>query len=261
MKTGNRLIFDAHAHISTPDIPEYVAKPPEILIKDMEENGISKCCIMGILPLTEKEMIKNNDFISDSMKKNPEYFPYGIATINPRLGDIAYEEVKRSLQDLQLQGIKLLPPYQNFHVSSEVVLPIYDLCEKYHANIHIHTDWVDARCNPQSCAIIAKNYPKVTFFLCHTPREPINNADSMMCVQALTLNNIVLDTTMAMENQINKLIRRNDVADQIVFGTDWPYFSYNQSKAKIDVLNLPENIEKKILSLNLSKILGVDLYD
>ena len=40
MNTSGRFIFDAHAHISAPDIPEYVAKPPEILIKDMKENGI-----------------------------------------------------------------------------------------------------------------------------------------------------------------------------------------------------------------------------
>ncbi|WP_455367512.1 amidohydrolase family protein [[Eubacterium] cellulosolvens] len=258
MPSEKRYIFDAHAHVSDSDIPEYVAKHPDVLIEDMTQNGITKCCIMGSLPLTKMEMIKNNDFIAWAKKKYPEKLPYGIATINPRLGDIALKEVDRSLQRLDLQGIKLLPPYQNFHVASEIVLPVYDLCEKYNASVHIHTDWVDARCNPQSCSTIAAEYPKVTFFLCHTPREPINYASNMMCTHALEQKNIVLDLTMAMESEIENLIKGAD-SGRIVFGSDWPYFSYRQNKAKMEVLDLPAGVKERIFALNLAKILGVSL--
>ncbi|MDH2900172.1 MAG: amidohydrolase family protein [archaeon] len=251
------FIFDAHAHIGGGASPEFVTA--DMLVAEMKRSGITKCCAIGGLPVTKDEMIANNDFVSNAAKKYPKEIPYGIGSVNPRLGDIAVKELRRAVLELSIKGIKFLPPYQGIHIDSEVVRPIYEFCQDHSIPIYIHTDWPDARCNPITCAQVASKYPKNLFILCHTPREPINNASVMMCAQALRMqSNVVLDTAMAFDSEI-ETIAKEVSEDRICFGTDWPSFRYAFCKAKVSVCDLPDNVKAKIFGLNLAKILGVDV--
>lgn len=250
------FIFDAHAHIGGGAAPEFITA--DILVAEMKRSGITKCSAIGGLPVTKDEMLTNNEFVANAAKKYPHEIPIGVGSVNPRLGESAFKELKRAVEILGIKAIKFLPPYQGFHVASESVNPIYEYCSDHSVPIYIHTDWPDARCNPTTCATVAARYPKILFVLCHTPREPINDARVMMCAQALrSQNNIILDTAMAFDSEIETIAR--DVSeDRICFGSDWPSFRYGFCKAKVQTCNLPDNVKAKIFGLNLSRIMGVD---
>ncbi len=80
-------------------------------------------------------LVVPNDYIAAYVAEHPEKL-IGFASIDPNA--IGYmDELHRSVEDLELKGLKLGPIYQNYHPLDERILPVYEYCERNHLPIII----------------------------------------------------------------------------------------------------------------------------
>ena len=146
----NYNIIDAHCHI----YPEKIAQKAtdstdkfygvthapfhgttKELIEQSEFSGVSKMLVQSVAT-TEKQVSSINHFIADEVKKYPDKF-IGFGTLHPNSSDL--EGDINELISLELKGVKLHPDIQNFKIDDYRCLKIYELCEKYHLPILMHT--------------------------------------------------------------------------------------------------------------------------
>lgn len=262
----NYNIIDAHCHI----YPEKIAQKAtdstdkfygvthapfhgttKELIEQSEISGVSKMLVQSVAT-TEKQVSSINHFIADEVKKYPDKF-IGFGTLHPNSSDL--ERDINELISLELKGVKLHPDIQNFKIDDYRCLKIYELCEKYHLPILMHTG--DSRfdnSNPNRLLPVMEIYTDLTVIGAHFGGYSIWEEASEKLSK---LPNLYVDTCSAFfalkKETALKIIRRYG-ADKVIFATDYPMWRQKDELDYIMSLGLTDDELEKIFSSNILKI-------
>lgn len=116
-------------------------------------------------------LVVPNDFVADYVSRHPEKL-IGFVAVDPH--EPGYlDELRRGIEDLKFQGVKLAPIYQNYHVMDERMLPVYDYCEKNGLPILIHQGTTFFAKAPLKYALpvqleeVAQRYPGLVMVIAH----------------------------------------------------------------------------------------------
>lgn len=265
----NHYIIDAHCHIYPEKIAQKatdstdrfygVSHAPfhgttEELIKQSDETGVKKMLVQSVAT-TEKQVSSINHFIADEVKKHPDKF-IGFGTLHPNSDDL--ERDIKELISLNLKGVKLHPDIQNFKIDDYRCLKIYELCEKYHLPILMHTG--DSRfdnSNPNRLLPVMEIYTDLTVIGAHFGGYSIWEEASEKLSQ---LPNLYVDTCsafFALEKETALKIIRRYGADKVIFATDYPMWRQKDELDYILSLGLTDDELEKIFSKNILKVLGI----
>jgi predicted TIM-barrel fold metal-dependent hydrolase len=116
------MIIDAHVHLGK-SIFGYEINAEELLT-NMKKYGIDKSVICPVQPFTY-HLEPENDFISDVIRKNPNRF-IGFCRVDPRQGEKAVSELKRSVSELGLKGLFLHPWEEGYPITADYVTPVVE---------------------------------------------------------------------------------------------------------------------------------------
>ena len=97
----------------------YCKQSPEMLLEEMDRNGVSRSFIAPSEKYVTVYNREGNDWIAQICKRWPDRF-CGYAVANPWYGEAAVEELKRAL-DLGLQAVYFDSSIQGFTISDEIV--------------------------------------------------------------------------------------------------------------------------------------------
>lgn len=255
-------IWDAHVHLGMPDIDELRPDQRDIelgscdrLIKDMDRNNITRSLIFPTAAVG-RQYEERNDEISTCVKSHPGKF-IGFARVNPRLGTIAIEEVKRAATKLGLRGLKLHPETEQFRPDHEVHKPMFETITQLGLIVLIHSAPLGgtggARApvysSPFYIERIAQRFPKLKIILSHL------NEDSLIVMERN--QNMYADTAQAPHTTTIRHALEMGFEDRICFGSDWPYASGQKFEIfRVKEAVLEENIRKKIFYKNLKSLLA-----
>lgn len=275
-------IIDTHTHLGA--VPNMIFTA-EMAIKEMDKARVDKTIAIrmisgggGPFGATQKHNPYNgNDYIAEAQKKYPDriigfcmvdFFDQNIKSIGWQPGEIelvktnnAIEELKRSILELELNGLFMHPDFQGFAPNNfSLVSPILDtltLLQKERKrilpvllhgvgnNLHYTT--------PEQIGEVANKYSNLVFIV------PILGwmllADSMIEV-AKKCKNIYLELMLNVNVLAIKKTIREIGAKRLTLGTDAPWGSYYLGQKMIE--ELADDEEKTyILGRTVKEIMGI----
>ena len=249
-------IWDVHVHLGLPYLDELRPDKKvvergscERLIEDMNRNNITRSLIFPTASVG-RQYEKSNEEVSACVKSHPDKF-IGFARVNPRLGEISVEEVKRAATQLGLKGLKLHPEIESFRPDHEVHKPLFETLVKLGFVVLIHSapsTRAPTYSSPFYIERVAQSFPKLKIILAHL------NEDTLIVMDRNP--NIYADTAITPYVPTIRHAIDFGFEDRICFGSDWPYGSGPKFEIwKVKEAIPEENMREKVFYKNLKGLL------
>jgi hypothetical protein len=245
-----------------------VCRDPYRLIDHMDARNVEQLVMINyvtpdVVGFTESA----NDFSAGMARAFPDrLIPFG--GIDPRrVRDVA-GEMNRLLGDLRLRGIKIHPPHQHFRANDYLNNPdlrglatVYEKCIEYDVPAMFHTGtsiFPRARNkygDPMDLDDLIVDFPELKIIVAHGGRPLWMDAALFLLRRS---RNVILDiSSVPPKNLLNYFPWIERVADQAIFGSDWPgpmIMDIGQNVEDFCALPLAEETKRKILRDNALKL-------
>ncbi|HVG24639.1 MAG TPA: amidohydrolase family protein [Thermoanaerobaculia bacterium] len=275
------MIFDVHIHVQ----PWHMVKPealaliddaahadakeilssPENVLRYLDAEGVERaCCINYVSPDVMGFRREVNDWIADFTKDHRDrLIPVG--SVNPLHEMNVRDEIRRVL-DLGIGMIKIHPPHQLFTPNAYrgelwQLSEIYRECEGRGVPVMFHTGtsiFPRARnvfADPMPIDDVAIDFPNLNIILAHAGR-PLYGETAFFLARRHP--NVNLDISGIPPKALLRFLPRvADIADKVLWGTDWPSPGVVSMRKNVDdfrALNLGAEVERKILWENASRL-------
>lgn len=278
------MIFDVHIHVQPWSMmkPEALAlmddpahqeakeilASPENVVRFLDENEIERaCCINYVSPDVMGFTRDVNDWIADFTRNHRDrLIPVGSVNALHELN--VRDEIRRVL-DLGIGMIKVHPPHQlyapNEYKRGDLwqQAEIYRECEERGVPVMFHTGtsvFPRARnvfADPMPVDDVAIDFPGLKIILAHAGR-PLYGETALFLVRRHP--NVFVDLSGIPPRALTRYFPRvADVADKVLWGTDWPSPGVTSPKRNVEefrALGFSEEVQRKILWDNAAAIFG-----
>ncbi len=288
------MIIDCHAHTSNHKL--WGLHTDSATIEDLErlaeKFGICKIVLMATYFPFKKTGLTNQELLA-RIAGNGLFCMFGSLDIMNNF-QAGLRELEALAEKKLIAGIKLYPGYQNFKASDEKVFLIYELAQRFGLPVMFHTGELhhccsrekrekgDLKCNNDFCWLdrlqhlshpeqmrkAAQSFPDVTFVLSHLANPYFKDLRQLMAecenVHTDMSGQFLSDTEednpdyrQLLKREIIKFLQLPQGIDRLMFGTDFPIQSYQDSVDLIKMLGLSEEEKGKIFYKNAQKLLGL----
>ncbi len=235
------------------------------LVGFLDAEGVERiCCINYVSPDVMGFTRTTNDWIANFTRDHRQrLLPVG--SVNP-LHEIHVRDEIRRVLDLGIRMIKIHPPHQLFAANAYLgelwqLAEIYRECEDRGVPIMFHTGtsvFPRARnvfADPMPIDDVANDFPKLPIILAHAGRPLYGDTAFFL---ARRHSNVRLDISGIPPKSLLRYVPRlADLADKILWGTDWPSPGVVSLRRNIDdflALGLGKEVEQKILWDNAARL-------
>jgi uncharacterized protein len=209
-----------------------------------------------------------NDHIAAAVQKHPDVY-FGFGAIDPWLGRLAIDEVRRCKEELGLHGIgELHPGRQQFFPNDPRFDEIWAEAERQRLPVMFHTGMSGAGAGtpggsgvklkytqPIHIDDIAADFPNLPIICAH-PSWPWHLESLAM---ARHKSNVYLDISgwspkyfpAEVVQQMNSLLQ-----DKVLFGSDWPVIDVDRWLEEFNALDLKPVVRRKVLLENAVALLN-----
>ncbi len=230
---------------------------PTVLLDTMDAAGVWRCGLVNypspdVMGFTDE----TNQFAARYAGAAPDrLLPYG--GVHPRFTKDPEGQVE-ALLDLGIRILKIHPPHQLFPANAhtmglEALGRIYRRCEERGLPVTIHTGtsiFPGARCKygrPMEIDDVALDFPDLTILMAHGGR-PLWMDEAFFILRRH--RNVHLEISgIPPARLLDYFPRLVEVADRVVWGTDWPSPGVKDLRANLDqflALPLPQGVKDKI---------------
>jgi predicted TIM-barrel fold metal-dependent hydrolase len=183
-----------------------------------------------------------DDYVADYVAKDPENLR-GFLSIDPTQSGWE-RELRRGYEELGLRGVKLLPMYAGFGVDDDRLEPLWSYAAQNRLPVLLHTGTTFVRQAPLKCTLprlidpVATRHPEIRFVLAH-----LSHPYEGECVVTIRKHpNVYADISALhyrpwqLYNSL-MLVQEYGVWDKVLFGSDYPFTTVNDSVAGLKRLN------------------------
>lgn len=266
-------IIDAHCHIFPDRIAEKATKSTDrfygiseagyntsdyvgnvrTLLAQCRERNIYKCVVNSVA--TTAHQVKSiNEYIATEVSLHPDKF-IGFGAMHPDCEN--HEEDAEFIIASGLCGVKLHPDIQNFKIDSPESLKIFEVCEKKHLPVLLHTG--DSRfdnSNPNRVAPVLERFPDLVVIGAHLGGWSVWKEAAEKLSK---FKNFYVDTSSsfyALKKEDAKAIIETYGTDKVIFGTDFPMWPAKDETEYLLSLGFSENELEDIFRNNILKIIN-----
>ena len=199
---------------------------------------------------------------------DPETGPRGrlvpFASLNPFIVNDLGAELQRLVKEMDFGGVKVYPTYHHHYPNEARMYPLYAKAQELGLPVMVHTGssvFKGARIkfgDPLSLDDVAIDFPDLPILLAHSGRPFWYEQAFWMARQH---PNVYLEVSgLPGKKLLDYFPRLEDIADKVVYGSDWPGNPDLQRNAEA-IRSLPISIEAQqaILYGNAARILGLSL--
>jgi predicted TIM-barrel fold metal-dependent hydrolase len=281
-------VFDAHVHVGPNDqlkeaarralmsgrddldLVERIERSADELLEAMDAGGIARAALItSVSPEVMGLTARVNPWIARYVEGHRDRL-VPVGGIHPRHTDDVAGEMKRLLNDYRLGAIKIHPPHMElaanaYRTSCPSLAEVYRLAGEAKRPVLIHTGtsvFPGARnvyADPMPCDDVAVDFPGTQIVLCHAGR-PLWYETALFLVRRHP--NVWLDVSgIPPKKLLAALPRLPEVADRVLWGTDWPSMGVRSMRRNLDeflALPLPEDAKGKILFDNAASLFPSD---
>jgi predicted TIM-barrel fold metal-dependent hydrolase len=291
-RKGNSMIIDIHVHpfckeaTVKPNMEEAIKRQTEAFkdparadafaqiftamftqrsikdtLKEMDDNGIDKACIVAMDLTTHfgVELVTNEDVGRLASEHPDRFIPF--ASVDPNMGRAAVDKLIYAVQELGCRGVKLVPPVQHVDLSDprhdrlwQTALDLGILVWTHCAHQRAHPD-SDARLgHPMLIEPVALKFPDLKIVLGHCGFPWVWEAWSLV----LRHPNVYVDIS-AFSNLYEHFpwdaYSKCGAEDKILFATDNPLFSFQETLDSLNAVGLSDEFKRKVLGDNAAHLL------
>jgi len=210
-----------------------------------------------------------DQYVADYVSAHPDSL-IGFLSVDPTQKDWE-KELYVGHQELGLKGIKLLPMYAGFMPDDSMLDPLWSYADQHALPVLLHTGTTFvsqallAYTLPRNLDPVAIRYPEVKIILAH-----LSHPYEAECVAVIRKHpNVYADISalhyrpFQLYNSL-MLVQEYGVWDKVLFGTDYPFTTVNETLAGLRNLNrmldgtaLPRLNERKIEEMISRKTLSI----
>jgi len=280
-------VFDAHIHVGPHDrmnesarhvmldgrtdldLLGRVMSSADELLRAMDAEGIARAALVNSV---SPDVLGITDLVNPWVARYVEghrdrLVPVG--GVHPRHSRDVVKDVKKLLDDYRLGAIKLHPPHMEmaanaYRTDCPSLADVYRLAGEAKRPVLIHTGtsiFPGARnvyADPMACDDVAVDFPGTTLVLCHAGR-PLWYETAFFLARRHP--NVLLDISgIPPRKLLDVLPRISEIADKVLWGTDWPSRGVRSMRRNIDdFLSLPlsEAVRRKVLFDNAAALFPV----
>ncbi len=249
-----RSYFDVHCHIGMT-----VSRAPVI------GQSVGKCLarmasadVIGAIPCPTAggpqargvlDTRLQNETIANACRKYPERFPIGLGIAEVRHEQAGVDELDRAMQEDSLVGFVCHPALSGhslgaeLHTFLEVVAMHNGLCLLHQAG------------STQNIAAYAARFPSITFIIGHVSMSKAGQLDAIAhCAKQENIwydvaQKPVGDESWNLEHLVNNLGN-----EQIMFGSDLPYYDFRLVQSQIEESQLDDETKERIAYKNAVRL-------
>lgn len=257
-------VIDVHVHIGNSGAL-YVKGGNDALVSRMEKWGITHSIVSPVPGFEDPEGIESvkamNRQAVQIQKEYKKKFPMVLGVAEAKHGTkIAVEETAYALGELGMNGLMFHHDFAGVEIHHPVMFDILDEVMKYPEArvVQLHTAQHSMLEPPFGMWIIAQKYPEIKF-ICGHPMMSMVQLDNMAAIMK-QCPNVFIDTccTWTHDNAINVMADRMGSVNQIMFGSDNPYWHPNicMDKLLVEQADLTDEDRQKIFSGNFEREFG-----
>ena len=181
-------------------------------------------------------------FVADYVARRPDRL-IGFLSVDPTRS-AWQDELHRGHRELGLRGIKLLPMYAGFRPDDALLDPLWKYAREHRLPVLLHTgttfiDQAPLECTlPRWIDLVARRFPTVKIICAHLA-HPFEGE----CVAVIRKHPHVYADISALHYRPFQLyhslmlVQEYDVWDKVLFGTDFPFTTVNDTLAGLRKLN------------------------
>ncbi|MDP8255307.1 MAG: amidohydrolase family protein [Candidatus Alcyoniella australis] len=240
----------------------FMAKsPPSDTLTDMDEAGVDLSVVVGVDAETNAGFRVPNELVAKEVDAS-EGRLIGFMGLDPRKGNAAIDELRRSHDELGLRGIKFICHLNELEPSHRLFYPIYEeasargLPVLHHTGTHYHAGRKIKYCQPLFIDEIAVDFPKLKLVAAHFGWPWTDEAIAV----ALRNRNVYLNVAgWAPRHWPEVLLRylRGPLQRKVLFGSDHPLLPRKRLVNEIDKLELSDEIKTRLFEHNPKELLGL----
>ena len=276
--------IDFHVHLPTPDwldgsMDGYVEAAEAYFRSTVERQSLGELAdkyraldVLAVLLAWDAETATGrprvpNETIAAACGEYPDAFT-GLGSVDPHKSS-AVDEVAH-IAALGLRGVKFHPSLQAFAPDDPKYWPVFAACERHGllALFHTGTSGIGARqpggqgiridyAHPLKLDAVAAAHPELTVVAAHFgwPWQ------MDLIAVALHKTNVYIDISGWSPKRIPpEVIRelKGRLSGQFLWGSDFPFLTPERCLDEFEALELPAEVQEKVLHGNAARILGLD---
>jgi len=284
------MIIDIHVHTTNNTLYDLHVKIASVadLESSAEHYGIKKMIVMATYFPFKKSGLYNKELLK-RIEGRKLFSAFGSLDAMNRLEE-GIPELKELAEAKMISGIKLYPGYQDFSVSDMKVFPLYELAAKHDLPVAIHSgelhnccpkDGRRMRCldkcrleglgylsHPKNMAGAIKNFPEVTFVLCHLANPYFEELKEVMAEYPNVCTDIsgqystggqwdTEEYREVLKQEMIEFLKLPNGIERILFASDFPIQSFADSIALVKALGLSKEDEDRIFYKNAMEKLKI----
>jgi len=277
-------VFDAHVHVGPNDqlkeaarralmegredldLVERVGRSADELLRAMDAEGIARAVLItAVSPEVMGLTARVNPWIARYVEGHRDRL-VPVGGVHPRHTRDVAGEMRKLFDDYRFGAIKIHPPHMElaanaYRTDCPALADVYRLAGEARRPVLIHTGtsiFPGARnvyADPMPCDDVAIDFPATTLVLCHAGR-PLWYDTAFFLVRRHP--NVRLDISgIPPKKLLDVLPRLGDVADRVIWGTDWPSMGVRSMRQNVEEflsLPLPDDAKRKILFDNAAAL-------
>ena len=276
---------DFHVHLPTPDwldgsMAGYVEAAEAYFRTPVERQSLEQLAakyrqlnVKAVLLAWDAETATGrprvpNETVAAACRDFPDAFT-GLGSVDPHKGAAAVDEVA-NIAALGLRGVKFHPSLQAFSPDDPAYWPVFAACQEHGllALFHTGTSGIGARqpggqgiridyAHPLKLDAVAAAHPELTVVAAHFGYPWHLDLAAI----ALHKTNVYIDISGWSPKRIPaEVIRelRGRLSGQFLWGSDFPFLTPERCLEELEALELPAEVQEKVLHGNAARILGLD---
>ena len=277
------MIVDCHTHLW--NNPEQLGSGAKLWIERQSSDGkltaspadhsVAAACVDRTLVLGFKSAYLNadvpNDLIEQYVRQNDGMI--GVAGIDPTEPDYL-KEAQRLLDQPEFRALAISPPLQNFHPTDSRVIPLYELCSRRKAPLFLlagtHMPTLGRMEFARSMLLdeVALEYPELTMVVSSMGHPWVDEGIALIGKHPHIYADVagLIRRPLAAHHWL-VLAWQFDVADKILFGSDFPYFTAARAIESLYRLHeiaqgtnlptVPREVLRSIIERDALDVLGI----
>ena len=276
--------IDFHVHLPTPDwldgsMAGYVEAAEAYFRSPVQRSTLDELAaryrqleVMAVLLAWDAETATGrprvpNGTVADACRAYPDVFT-GLGSVDPHKGEAAVAEVAQ-IAAAGLRGVKFHPSLQAFAPDDHAYWPVFAACQEHGliALFHTGTSGIGAGqpggqgirldyAQPIRLDPVAAAHPGLTIVAAHFGWP----WHMELIAMALHKTNVYIDVSGWSPRRIPaEVVRelRGRLSEQFLWGSDFPFLTPERCLAEFDALELPRDVQERVLRGNAERILGL----
>jgi predicted TIM-barrel fold metal-dependent hydrolase len=247
---------------------DWSAKEEEDVVEDFKDGGVEAVLVALDLSATVNTPPCDNEYVA-AMRDRHEGIIQAWGAVEPAMGQVAIDEAKHAIKDLDMLGFHFHPIMQHFSVDDTRYYPLMEEISAMGVPVMIDVGMTGMgagtpggmgaktrHAHPSSIDALAADFPNLKIIMAHPGYPWIEETTAV----ALHKGNVYWEMSGWGPKYLPDSIKRDmrtRLKDKMMFGSDYPSIPYERLHREWGEMGFPDEVLEGFYAGNAERVLGL----